>query len=64
MTAPESPFLTVDEVAKRLCVSRMSIYRAIHAGELRAYRVRRQFRVPRRAVGDYLRAARTFGGLS
>lgn len=55
-------FLTVDEIAPRLDVSRMTVYRLIHAGDLHALRVGRQFRVPRKAVADYLRAASTVDG--
>ena len=36
-------------------VSRMTVYRLVHSGELPAVRVGRSFRVPERAVHDYLR---------
>ena len=48
-------FLTVAEVADILRVSKMTVYRLVHAGELPAVRVGRSFRVPERAVDDYLR---------
>ncbi|HRA74907.1 MAG TPA: helix-turn-helix domain-containing protein [Propionicimonas sp.] len=48
-------FLKVSEVASLLRVSKMSIYRLIHAGELEAVRFGRNFRVPERAVDAYLR---------
>jgi excisionase family DNA binding protein len=57
MNDPE--FWTVDEIAERLRVSVMTIYRAIHAEELHALRFGRQFRVPNRALNDFLRAANT-----
>ena len=36
-------------------VSKMTVYRLVHAGELPAVRVGRSFRVPQDAVDDYLR---------
>jgi excisionase family DNA binding protein len=48
-------FLTVAEVATLMRVSRMTVYRLVHAAELPAVRVGRSFRVPESAVHDYLR---------
>jgi excisionase family DNA binding protein len=53
----EMKFLTVAEVATVMRVSRMTVYRLVHSGELPAVRVGRSFRVPERAVHDYLRNA-------
>jgi excisionase family DNA binding protein len=50
-------FLTVAEVAQLLRVSKMTVYRLVHAGSLNAVRVGRSFRVPEDAVGAYLRTA-------
>jgi len=50
-------FLTVAEVAAMMRVSKMTVYRLVHGGELPAARVGRSFRVPKRAVEDYLRHA-------
>ncbi len=36
-------------------VSKMTVYRLVHAGDLVAMRVGRSYRVPERAVQDYLR---------
>ncbi len=60
---PEAPtgdvsgvtFLTVAEVATMMRVSKMTVYRLVHSGELPAVRVGRSFRVPEDAVDDYLR---------
>jgi excisionase family DNA binding protein len=52
-------FLTVAEVAAMMRVSKMTVYRLVHAGEMSAVRVGRSFRVPERAVQDYLRDAYT-----
>ena len=38
-------------------VSKMTVYRMVHGGDLPAVRVGRSFRVPEKAVHDYLRAA-------
>lgn len=48
-------FLTVAEVASIMRVSKMTVYRMIHSGELPAVRVGRSFRVPEDAVHRYLR---------
>ena len=53
----EVKFLTVAEVASLMRVSKMTVYRLVHTGELTAVRVGRSFRVPERAVNDYLRDA-------
>jgi excisionase family DNA binding protein len=50
-------FLTVAEVAAVMRVSKMTVYRLVHSGELPAVRVGRSFRVPDKAVHDYLQAA-------
>jgi excisionase family DNA binding protein len=61
-SAAETPlsdvrFLTVPEVATIMRVSKMTVYRLVHSGELEAIRVGRSFRVPEQAVNQYLRAA-------
>ena len=63
MSSPQPPdpplaqvkFLTVAEVAGLMRVSKMTVYRLVHSGELTAVRVGRSFRVPEKAVDDYLR---------
>jgi excisionase family DNA binding protein len=49
--------LTVAEVAKVMRVSKMTVYRLVHSGELPAVRVGRSFRVPETAVNEYLEQA-------
>lgn len=51
----EMTFMTVAEVAAVMRVSKMTVYRLVHSGELPAVRVGRSFRVPEKAVHDYLR---------
>ena len=47
-------FLTVAEVANLMRVSKMTVDRLVHSGELPAVRVGRSFRVHAKAVHDYL----------
>jgi excisionase family DNA binding protein len=53
----EVRFLTVAEVAALMRVSKMTVYRLVHGGDLTAVRVGRSFRVPENAVHRYLRGA-------
>ncbi|GAB3599425.1 helix-turn-helix domain-containing protein [Angustibacter peucedani] len=53
----EVRFLTVAEVATIMRVSKMTVYRLVHAGDLPAVRVGRSFRVPEQAVHDYLQTS-------
>lgn len=46
----DARFLTVAEVADTMRVSRMTVYRLVHSGELPAIRFGRSFRVPESAV--------------
>lgn len=48
-------FLTVAEVAAAMRVSKMTVYRLVHSGELPAARVGRSYRVSAAAVDAYLR---------
>ena len=51
---PDVRFLTVAEVAEIMRVSKMTVYRLVHAGELPAVRFGRSYRVPETAVTDAL----------
>ena len=53
----EVRFLTVAEVAGIMRVSKMTVYRMVHSGELPAVRVGRSFRVPEDAVHAYLKSS-------
>jgi excisionase family DNA binding protein len=55
--AAGGPFLTVAEVATTLRVSKMSVYRLIHSGQLEAVRFNRSFRVSEKALEAYLQGA-------
>jgi excisionase family DNA binding protein len=50
-------FLTIAEVALIMRVSKMTVYRLVHGGELESARVGRSFRIPEQAVTSYLRGA-------
>lgn len=47
-------WLTVEEVATALRVSKMTVYRMVHDGELPSLRSGRQFRIPEQAVIDHI----------
>ncbi|YAL83770.1 helix-turn-helix domain-containing protein [Dermacoccaceae bacterium W4C1] len=53
----EVQFMTVAEVATLMRVSKMTVYRLVHNGDLPAVRVGRSFRVPENAVHEYLRSS-------
>ena len=52
-------YLTVLEVAEVMRVSKMTVYRLLHSGELPGVRVGRSFRVPQDALDAYLRSSAT-----
>ena len=52
-------YLTVEEVADVMRVSKMTVYRLLHSGELPGVRVGRSFRVPQDALEAYLRSSST-----
>jgi excisionase family DNA binding protein len=52
-------YLTVEEVAEVMRVSKMTVYRLLHSGELPGVRVGRSFRVPQDALDAYLRSSST-----
>ncbi len=54
---PRTQFLTVAEVAALMRVSKMTVYRLVHNGELPAVRVGRSFRVHAKAVHDMLESS-------
>jgi len=50
----EVKFLTIAEVASMMRVSKMTVYRLVHNGELPAVRVGRSFRVTEQDANEYL----------
>ena len=53
--ADKGSFQTVAEVAELMRVSKMTVYRLVHSGELPAVRFGRSYRVPESAVTSALR---------
>lgn len=51
---PDVRFLTVAEVAELMRVSKMTVYRLVHSGDLPAIRFGRSYRVPETAVTETL----------
>jgi excisionase family DNA binding protein len=54
MGSSRARYLTVAEVAEIMRLSRMTVYRLVHVGELPAVRVGRSYRVPQEALDAYL----------
>lgn len=50
----EVNFLTIAEVAAMMRVSKMTVYRLVHNGDLAAVRVGRSFRVTEKDVTEYI----------
>jgi excisionase family DNA binding protein len=62
MAQQRARFLTVAEVADTLRVSTMTVYRLIKAGDLRAVRVGKSYRLTDDDVDQYLAAGFTQAG--
>ena len=63
MVQPSAPrFMTVTEVADIMRVSKMTVYRLIHSGEMPAIRVGKSFRVPESAVSQMIHSGLTDRG--
>jgi len=56
--------LDVLEVAQRLKVHRMTVYRLIHADRIEAYKVGNSYRISEEAFAAYLEEVRTRGNSS
>jgi excisionase family DNA binding protein len=52
-------YLTVEEVAELVRVSRMTVYRWVRSGDLPAVRVGRSFRIPQDSLDAFLRSSST-----
>lgn len=50
----ETRFLTVGEIAQIARVSKMTVYREVHAGRLESVRIGRSFRIPEESVRRWL----------
>ena len=54
LPSSSTQFYTVAEVAELTRVSRMTVYRMVHSGDLPAVRVGSSYRVPKSAVDELL----------
>lgn len=54
---PERPFLNVADAARLIGMSKVTLYRAIRAGEFPAMRIRGRLVVPKRAIEAMVDAA-------
>ena len=54
--------LTVDDIAAKCRVSKQSVYKAIHQGQLPSQRFGRSVRVSQQDLDQYLTRERTKGG--
>jgi len=57
--AQEKEFYLVEELAKRLRVSNMTIYRYIKAGRLKAYKIGKEFRIDKNEFNKFLDKVKT-----
>jgi excisionase family DNA binding protein len=56
-TLMETRFLTIGEIARIARVSKMTVYREVHAGRLDSVRIGRSFRIPEESVRRWLGGA-------
>lgn len=59
MNKPE--FYTAKELAEKLRVNIMTIYRYIGAGKLKSYKIGKEFRIDRKEFDSFLNKAKTNG---
>jgi excisionase family DNA binding protein len=55
----EKEFYTAQELADKLRVNIMTIYRYIEAGKLKAYKLGKEFRIDRKEFDSFLEKAKT-----
>lgn len=52
-------FYTAGELAKKLRVNIMTIYRYIKAGRIRAYKIGKEFRIDKKEFNNFLNQSKT-----
>ena len=57
--AQNDEFYRAEDLAEKLKVNIMTIYRYIKAGKLKAYKIGKEFRIDRKEFDSFLKAART-----
>lgn len=55
----QKEFYTAKELAEKLRVNIMTIYRYIKAGKLRAYKMSKEFRIDKKEFGRFLNKLKT-----
>lgn len=55
LTSPPSELLTIKEAAAVLRVGTAAVYRLVHSGKLRAFRIRRDYRITRASLEELIR---------
>jgi excisionase family DNA binding protein len=56
--------LSVADVAEALALSKQTVYSFVQKGELRAYKIGQQFRIPEDAVMEFLQRSQMTAGQS
>ena len=59
MKKPEKEFFRAKELAEKLSVNVMTIYRYIKAGKFKAYKIGKEFRIEKKEFENFLRKAST-----
>ena len=59
MSNKQKEFYLVEELAKKLRVSNMTIYRYIKAGKLKAYKIGKEFRIDKEEFNKFLNKVKT-----
>ncbi len=57
----QKDFYLVEELAKKLRVSNMTIYRYIKAGKISAYKIGKEFRIERKEFNNFLNNSKVSG---
>lgn len=55
----QKDFYLVEELAKKLRICNMTIYRYIKAGKIRAYRMGKEFRIEKKEFNKFLNKVKT-----
>jgi len=55
----DKEFYTAEELAEKLRVNIMTIYRYIKAGKLKAYKIGKEFRIPKKEFNQFLDKVKT-----
>lgn len=59
MMSEDKEFFTAEELAQKLRVNIMTIYRYIRRGNLKAYKIGKEFRIDKKEFDNFLSNAKT-----